>query len=139
MKKDFRNAAKAFIVKEGKVLLLKRRPHDVHKPGEWDIPGGRLELGENPFDGLRRETMEEAGCEIEIVMPIDVHFFTREDGQQIQLTIFVCKLASEGIALSEEHTEYKWIEASASENEFPEWLHEVVRRYNQLELSKHMD
>jgi len=30
-----------------------------HKPGTWDIPGGRLELGEDPFLGLKRETHEE--------------------------------------------------------------------------------
>ena len=46
---EFRNAAKAFIIKEGKLLLIKRRPNDPHKPGAWDIPGGRLELGEDPL------------------------------------------------------------------------------------------
>lgn len=138
MEKDFRNAAKAFVVNGDKVLLLKRRPNDVHKPGEWDIPGGRLDPGENPFDGLHRETLEETGCEIEIMMPIDIHFFTRQDGQQIQLTIFICKFVSGDITLSEEHTEYKWIDTASHEDEFPEWLHQVVRRYNQLELSKYI-
>ena len=60
---NFRNAAKAFIVHDEKLLLLKRRPNDVHKPGEWDIPGGRLDPGENPFTGLERETKEETELE----------------------------------------------------------------------------
>ncbi|MBI4363519.1 MAG: NUDIX domain-containing protein [Candidatus Doudnabacteria bacterium] len=138
MSENFRNAAKAFIVKDGKLLLLKRRPNDVHKPGQWDIPGGRLELGENPFEGLKRETREETGLEIEMVMPIDVHFFTRDDGQKIQLTIFICKPKSEDIKLSEEHTEYKWMDLENPKDDFPEWLHGVIERFNKLELSKHI-
>ena len=52
----FRIAVKSFIMNsENKLLLIKRRSNDVHKPGQWDIPGGRLELGEDPFLGLKRE------------------------------------------------------------------------------------
>ncbi len=136
MENNFRNAVKAFVVSEGKLLLLKRRSNDVHKPGAWDIPGGRLELGENPFDGLKRETLEETGFDIEIVMPIDVHFFTRDDGQKIQMTIFVCKPKSGEIKLSEEHTEYKWVDLKNAKDEFPEWLHVVIDRFNQLKLGQ---
>ncbi len=134
---NFRNAVKAFIVKENKLLLLKRRPNDVHKPGEWDIPGGRLDLGEDPFEGLKRETKEEIDCDIEIIMPIDVHFFTRGDGQKIQMTIFICKPINENIKLSEEHTEYQWVDLFSGLDQFPEWLHGVVNRFNKLELMKH--
>jgi len=58
---NFALAVKAFIIKDGKALLLKRRLNDEHKPGTWDIPGGRLEAGEDPISGLRREVKEEAG------------------------------------------------------------------------------
>lgn len=128
----FRNAVKAFIVKEGKLLLIKRRLNDVHKPGDWDIPGGRLELGENPFDGLKREAQEETALEIEIILPLDVHFFSRDDGQKIQLTIFLCKQTGGEIKLSEEHTEYKWMDLKSDINKFPAWLHKIVKRYNTI-------
>lgn len=130
---NFRNAAKAFIVKDGKLLLLKRRPNDVHKPGAWDIPGGRLEPGESPFLGLQRETKEEAGIEIEIVLPLDVHYFVRDDGQQITLMIFLCRTKSSKIKLSEEHTEYQWVDLKSAKNEFPQWLHKIIDRYNEQE------
>ena len=106
---NFRNAAKAFIIKDGKVLLIKRRPNDPHKPGAWDIPGGRLELGEDPFDGLKREVKEEINLEVEIIMPISVNHFVRDDGQKITLTIFLCKILNREIKLSEEHSEYQWV------------------------------
>lgn len=52
-------AAVAVIVVRGRVLLARRaRPPYA---GSWDLPGGFLEAGELPQDGLRRELREEIG------------------------------------------------------------------------------
>jgi 8-oxo-dGTP diphosphatase len=48
-------------------ILLSRRKFDP-EAGKWDLPGGFLEEGEEPLDGLRRELREEAGVKIE---PLD--------------------------------------------------------------------
>ena len=45
-------------------LMLVRRAVEPQK-GKWDTPGGFLEEGEAPLDGLRRELREETGLEIE--------------------------------------------------------------------------
>jgi len=45
-------------------LMLVRRAIEPGK-GKWDTPGGFLEEGESPLDGLRRELREETGLEIE--------------------------------------------------------------------------
>ncbi len=55
--------AGALCVDDGK-LLLTRRAHDPFR-GYWDIPGGFLDEGEHPLDGLRREIREETGLEVE--------------------------------------------------------------------------
>jgi 8-oxo-dGTP diphosphatase len=48
---------------DGRVLLA-RRAHEPFK-GRWDIPGGFLEEGEAPLDGIRRELREETGLDVE--------------------------------------------------------------------------
>ena len=55
--------AGALCVDDGRVLLA-RRAHPPFK-GFWDIPGGFLDEGENPLDGLRRELKEETGLAVE--------------------------------------------------------------------------
>jgi ADP-ribose pyrophosphatase YjhB (NUDIX family) len=55
--------AGALCVDNGRVMLT-RRAFEPYK-GFWDIPGGFLEEGEDPRDGLRRELREETGLEVE--------------------------------------------------------------------------
>ncbi len=75
---SFGIAVKAFIIEEDKALLLQRRSDDIHSPGKWDIPGGRLKYAENPLIGLAREVKEETGLDIVIKMPLHVQHFTRD-------------------------------------------------------------
>ena len=43
------------------MLLCHRRDHDL-----WNLPGGVLEHGEVPWDGVIREVREETGLEVEV-------------------------------------------------------------------------
>jgi 8-oxo-dGTP diphosphatase len=56
-----RQRASAVIIKDGKILLIRRRHNGV----EYLVyPGGGIEEGEAPIDALRREVSEELGLEI---------------------------------------------------------------------------
>lgn len=56
--------ATAYVVRDGKTLLLKHK-----KLGMWLPPGGHVEPGETPDEGVRREVREETGLEIDFVAP----------------------------------------------------------------------
>lgn len=58
-------AVGAAIVEDGRVLVTVRG-REPHR-GSIDVPGGFLELGEHPADGLKREAREELGVEIEVL------------------------------------------------------------------------
>ena len=104
----FRVAAKAFIIKDDKLFIIKRAQDDVQKPGVWEIPGGRLELGEDPILGLMREIREETGMYIDIVSPLSIRHFTRSDNQIVTLLVFLCKPKKGGfLKISKEHSDYK--------------------------------
>ena len=55
--------ASAVLVDAAGSVLLARRAIDPER-GKWDLPGGFLEAGEHPLDGLRRELREETGLDV---------------------------------------------------------------------------
>ncbi|MGH7141448.1 MAG: NUDIX domain-containing protein [Minisyncoccia bacterium] len=59
-------AQKAFIEKDGKLLLVQYPTNDPFVAGTWDLPGGRLHQGESVIEGLTREVREEIGAEVEV-------------------------------------------------------------------------
>lgn len=132
----FAIAVKAFIIAGDKALLLQRRSNDVHSPGKWDIPGGRLEYAENPMTGLAREVQEETGLRIMIKRPLHVQHFTRDDGQVITMIIFLCEKVAGEIRLSEEHQSFKWQPVPAKE-EFPDWLLPVIKNLTLCQTKLH--
>ena len=78
---EFRVAVKSFIINDNNELLILKRSKDAgHMAEIWEIPGGRLEIGENPISGLKREIKEETGLDIDVLHPFNVRHFTRDDG-----------------------------------------------------------
>ena len=51
------------VIDRHRALLIRRGSEPLK--GEWSIPGGMLELGEELTTGVRRELLEETGLEVE--------------------------------------------------------------------------
>ncbi len=130
--KNFRIAVKSFIVKNNKLLILKRAKDDKEQPSIWEIPGGRLEPGEHPVSGLKRELKEETGLDIEVLHPINVQHFTRKDNQTITMLIFLCKALNDNIQLSHEHSAHDWINLENCKEKLTDFFHKEIDIYNRI-------
>ena len=135
----FTISAKSFIIdKDDRVLILKRSDYTKHKPLVWEIPGGRLRLGEDPIKALKRETKEETGLDIDIIQSLNIQHFTRDDGQIITMIIFLCKALNNNVELSEEHSDFDWIPLEQCKEKLSNLFHKEVDIFNKLELHKHL-
>ncbi len=81
------------VVKDGKVLLMKRR--GAHGGGTWAPPGGKLEFNEEFEDAVRRELLEETGLRVRVVRfgAVTNNIFRNEGKHSITL-FFVCSIVS---------------------------------------------
>jgi 8-oxo-dGTP diphosphatase len=62
----------AGVLFEGGRVLLTQRKAGAHLEGLWELPGGKLDPGEDPRDALVRELREELGIEVEVGAPIEI-------------------------------------------------------------------
>ena len=94
---------KVVISRDGKILLL-----EDHK-GNFELPGGRLDEGEDISQSIKRELEEELGVGVEINSVFDTFYFTSKSGAHHYVVLFLGKLASFDIKISSEHKSYKWV------------------------------
>ena len=98
-------AGVAFVTPENKILLLQRSNAGDH-PGEWAIPGGKIEPGETVEIAARRECAEELGGDF---ISGDLRLHTRRQGDGVDYTTLVCRCSGEfEPILNEEHDSYCW-------------------------------
>lgn len=125
MKKEegkFEVAAKAIIKKDDKYLILERSETDPYKPGEGDIPGGKIEFGEKVLDGMLREVMEESNLDIDVIRPLRTWSFLRGNSQLVGIT-YLAEYKSGEVKLSWEHSSFQWLTFNEIINgDLPEWL-----------------
>jgi len=67
------------------VLLLNERE-------EWELPGGRIELGESSTACLAREIQEELHLEVEVGTPIDTYLFEVMPHKHVFIATYRCTL-----------------------------------------------
>ena len=78
------------IVRDGKILLGKRK--GAHGAGQWSVPGGHMEAGEEFDETCEREVEEETGMHLFLESVAPVYFtndiFRAEDLHYVTLFFF---------------------------------------------------
>ena len=92
------------LIWNDKVLIGKRKLDNKYHPGKWEFPGGKVEVGESHWDGIRREFKEELDIEV-----LPFHQLRPVSNDSIELTPFTLKLVS-GKARLNEHDEVRFVD-----------------------------
>lgn len=80
---------------------------DDKNPGNWGIPGGKVEKDETLFEGIERECMEEIGFFPNDAKIVPIQKFVNNT---FVYHTFFCKVTDEFIpVLNEEHSGYCWV------------------------------
>ena len=105
--------AHIFREKEGGIefLLLKRSEGQPY-PNLWQMITGKIKENENAYQTALREIKEETGLTpLQLwVAPTVNSFYEPKDEYICLLPVFAARVESNEIKLSDEHTEYKWVD-----------------------------
>lgn len=103
----YRVSVKALILDEEGRFLLCREDN-----GGWDLPGGGLDHGEEPHEGLRREVHEETGLVLSWIDPQPICFVTARNPHHVPFcnVIYPATLAHLNFVPSAECQELRFVD-----------------------------
>lgn len=107
--------AQGLVIGNGKVLIgLRNSPHDPSAHGLWQLPAGKVEFGENPYNTVIREMKEETGFIVKpkTISPHIENVLWKHKTYQVQVILLTCPCRVAGgklLAGERENSEWKWI------------------------------
>ena len=96
----------AVISPDGKMLACRRSPGEV-MAGWWELPGGKVDVGETEIEALQREMIEELNLNVNVGHCIGRHH--HDFGPMIvNLAFYACVADHQELTLHV-HDEFKWL------------------------------
>jgi 8-oxo-dGTP diphosphatase len=101
-------------MKDNKVLVIQRSQREKFLPGYFELPGGKVDFGEDPAEALAREFKEEVNLDVKVGNPYHTFSYISENGNrhtvEILYKVSLADTTTEPcIKLSEDHKGFKWI------------------------------
>lgn len=99
------------VVKDDRILVVRRVVHDDTLAGEWELPGGGVNSDETIEQGAKWELYEETGLEVDkILATFDGFDYTTPKKPKARQINFKVTVRPGNIRLTE-HDMYRWITA----------------------------
>jgi ADP-ribose pyrophosphatase YjhB (NUDIX family) len=111
-------------VRDGRTLVTIRAREP--EKGRVDVPGGFLEVGEHPVDGLVREVREELGMEVEVLgnpLLLATHTYGADGGYVLAIG-FKARILSGEPQPSDDVAQIRWVSAEEVDSLDFAWEHD---------------
>jgi 8-oxo-dGTP diphosphatase len=101
----------------GGVLRRDGRIAVVHRPryGDWSLPKGKLEPGEDDAAAAVREILEETGCEATIDRDLGTVTYTTERGAEKTVRWYLMTAGADAAELADDVDEVVWLAPAAAD------------------------
>ncbi|MES2630822.1 MAG: NUDIX hydrolase [Patescibacteria group bacterium] len=128
---ELRHIALGVIVKDGKVLVVRRQKTERGLNNEtltWVFPGGKVEDNETVLESVVREVLEETGYNVKTISTIN-------EGQHptfpAYMSYVACELVDDTVSdvREKEIAEVKWVSISEFQNIITSSLNNKVKDY----------
>lgn len=98
------------LLRHNKQYLLLQKQKDVHADhvGGWEVPGGKVKVGEDAIHAVHRELTEETGLSCTIIHEL-TPLTLKKDSIKTVTRVFLGEASSAKVILSSEHTAFKWV------------------------------
>ena len=104
-----RIAVAAVVEHQGNILIGRKIKAEHALSGQWHIPGGRLVQGESAEEAVKREILEEAGIEIDVIKLLDEK---SDNASGFMVKWFLCTPVTHGLKPGSDLSAVKYIPKS---------------------------
>ena len=121
---------KAFVFnRNNEVLIVRQSDYLKQGTNKWDVPGGRVQEGEDLKEAIIRELQEETGIRnFSGPLLVGYHTFKTETNEN-WLVLHHAFRSDDEVKLSKEHTEFMWISSDSKELEKMEFKHKSTQNF----------